>query len=209
MTIGRDGLGGWRKARAGCGPREHAVRGGLALILLSGALVLPALPVHADATDDLFWAAQSQTASEVKAALSAGADAAARDVEYGTTALHWAAEFNSNPSVILALIEGFADPNARDGKDGGTPLHWAARLKSNPSVIAALIEAGADPGARDENGYTPLHWAALFNSNPSVIEALIEGGADPATRDKDGKVPFDYVKGNEDLKGTVAYWLLK
>ena len=51
----------------------------LALILLAGALALPALPVHADATDDLFKAAWYGTASEVKAALADGADPGARD----------------------------------------------------------------------------------------------------------------------------------
>ncbi len=49
------------------------------MILLSGALALPALPVHADVTDALFEAAIDGTASEVKAALSAGADPGARD----------------------------------------------------------------------------------------------------------------------------------
>ena len=39
-----------------------------------------AAPVHADATNDLFKAAHGGTASEVKAALSAGADPAARDI---------------------------------------------------------------------------------------------------------------------------------
>ena len=51
----------------------------LALILLAGALALPTLPVHADATDDLFKAAWYGTASEVKAALADGADPVARD----------------------------------------------------------------------------------------------------------------------------------
>ena len=83
MAIGRDGLGGRRKTRAGRGPRRRA--GALmASILLSCALVLPALPVHADATDDLFEAARYGTASEVKAALSAGANPGARDKHVGT-----------------------------------------------------------------------------------------------------------------------------
>ena len=193
----------------------RAVRGWLALILLSGALALPVLPVHADATDALFEAAAVGTASEVKAALSAGADPDAR-AEKGVTPLHLAAGNNANPSVIKALIEGGANPDAR-AEDGSTPLHLAAMFNVNPSVpsvIAALIEGGADPDARTESGWTPLHVAALtagLNVNPSVpsvIKALIEGGADPAARDDAGKVPFDYAKENEALKGTDAYWLL-
>ena len=49
------------------------------MILLSGALALPALPVHADAKSYLFVAALVGSASEVKAALAAGADPGARD----------------------------------------------------------------------------------------------------------------------------------
>ena len=110
MAIGRDGLGGRRKTRAGRGPRGRA--GALmASILLSCALALPALPVHADATDALFEAAWRGTASEVKAALSAGANPGARD-KRGETPLHKAAR-KSNPSAITALIEGGADPGAR------------------------------------------------------------------------------------------------
>ena len=92
---------------------------------------------------------------------------------------------------------------------GMTPLHAAAVMNSNPSVTRALIEAGADVDARKEGGVTPLHAAAAYNSSLSVIRALIEAGADPAARDDDGRTPFDYVKGNEALKGTVAYRLLK
>ena len=96
----------------------------LALILLSGALALPALPVHADATDDLFKAAESGTASEVKAALSAGADPGARRGFADGTPLHAAATTGSNPSVITALIEAGADPAARDDM-GFTPFDYA------------------------------------------------------------------------------------
>ncbi len=99
----------------------------LAFILISGALALPAPPVHADAADDLFEAAVVGTASEVKAALSAGADPGAR-AEKGATPLHLAAERNSNSSVIAALIEGGADPAARDDA-GKVPFDYAKDKK--------------------------------------------------------------------------------
>ena len=82
------------------------------MILLCAALALPALPVHADATDDLFDATPRGTASKVKAALSAGADPGGRMEASGVTPLHYAVMFNSTPSVIAALIEGGADPAA-------------------------------------------------------------------------------------------------
>ena len=176
----------------------------LALILFSCALALPALPVHADATDALFETARYGTASEVKAALSAGADPGARD-EHGYTPLHSAALGNDNSSAIRALIEAGADPGARD-KYGNTPLHIALAVNDNPSVIAALIEGGADPTARDDDGYTPLHLAAIWNDNPAVITALIEAGADPGARDDAGKTPFDYARWCASASSPPAPW---
>ena len=188
----------------------------LALILLCGALALPALPVHADATDDLFEAVKNGTASEVKAALAAGADPGAR-ARAGMTPLHFAAaKKNPNPSVTKALIEAGADPDARldngVGWPGGmsTPLHIAAIF--NPSVITALIEGGANPDARNEDGDTPLHFAAK-NPNPSVITAvitaLIEGGADPAARNEDSDTPLHIAAAWRDANPSVITALIE
>ena len=199
----------------------------LTLILLSGALALPALPVHADATDDLFKAAESGTASEVKAALSAGADPGARRGFADGTPLHVAAIRNSNPAVITALIEGGAAPGARDGW-GNTPLHVAVmdNLSAMETGLVLASESGAlteDEEALFTEGLAAMRRlpAGMRNSNPSVITALIEAGADPAARDDMGFTPFDYARegggaqgwpvggpGNEALKGTEAYWLL-
>ena len=89
---------------------------------LTFALALAA-PAYADATDDLFEAAGSGTASEVKAALSAGADPDTRN-EDDITPLHVAAWQNPESSVIAALIEVGADPGARD-EEGKTPFDYA------------------------------------------------------------------------------------
>ena len=134
----------------------------LAVILLAGALALPALSVHADATDDLFKAAKGGTALEVKGALAAGADVEARN-EDGLTPLHTAAR-NSNPAVIEALLEAGADTGARERKaPHRMPLHIAAGFNDNPAVIEALIEADADVGAHDEFGMTPFDYAKRNN----------------------------------------------
>ena len=206
----------------------------LALILFSGALALPALPVHADdegvggysdrerrqldslsakdtvyetldkalrrvhadATDDLSKAAESGTASEVEAALSAGADPGARRGFADSTPLHVAAIRNSNPAVITALIEGGAAPGARDGW-GNTPLHMAVidNLSAMETGLVLASESGAlteDEEALFTEGLAAMRRlpAGMRNSNPSVITALIEGGADPAARNEDGATPL-------------------
>ena len=188
----------------------RAVRGWLALILLACALALPALPVHADATGDLFEAAESGTASEVKAALAAGADPGARTEDsLDETPLHQATCCNDNPSVITALIEGGADPGARNAY-GDTPLRWGALYNTNPSVFAALIEGGSNPGARNKEGETPLHAAMRnpYQTNPAVIAALIEGGADPGARNEDGATPL-HLTARFDSNPSVIEALLK
>ena len=199
--IGTAAVGARSRPAGATGPRRagtaflgglwaaRAVRGWLALILLSGALATGActLPDEAPAPE----------------AISVPA---AAPPEAGATLLHMAAGFGSDPYMIKALIEAGADPDAR-AEEGATPLHLAAG-RANPSVVKALIEGGADSGARSEGGLTPLHMAAYNNANPFVIKALIEGGANPAARDEDGFTPFDYAKDNEALKGTDAYWLL-
>ena len=180
----------------------------LALTLLACALALPALPVHADATDSLFEAAKGGSVSEVRAALAGGADPGAR-TEGGATPLHFAALKNTNPSVIMAFIEAGADVDARDGHRW-TPLHYAARGNSNPYVILALIEAGADTGARTKvinkkGGATPLHLAALYNTNRSMLEGLLELGVDPGARDDAGFMPFDYLLKNPGVVSLGTY----
>ena len=162
-----------------------AIRAALTFALALAA----AAPVYADPTDDLSMAARGGTASDVRAAVSAGADLGARD-EIGRTPLHWAAESNPAASVIVALIEAGADPGARDD-DGATPLH-AAALNPAASVIEALIEAGADPDARAEGGFAPLHIAAI-RGNVATIRSLLAGGADADARAADGTTPLHAV----------------
>ena len=107
-----------------------AIRAALTFALALAA----AAPVYADPTDDLSMAARGGTASDVGAAVSAGADPDAR-TEDGSTPLHRAAMKNDTPSVIAALIEGGADPGARD--DGGkTPFDYA---KDNAALQGTAV----------------------------------------------------------------------
>ena len=162
-------------------------------LALAGALALAA-PAYADATADLFAAAKGGTASEVRAALSVGADPRARD-EHGATPLHLAARHNPAASVIAALIEGGADPHTHgefSGKLGMMPLPEAVEeFSALPEFVSRFI-----------GSMMSLHLAAVYNPAPSVITALIEDGADPGARLKFDMTPLHVAEG-EDLTASV------
>ena len=48
--------------------------------------------------------------------------------------------------------------------------------------------------------------ATKLSKNPEVVELLIDAGADVNRKDYVGKTAWDYIKENEDLKGTDVYW---
>ena len=156
MAIGRDGLGGRRKTRA-----ARAVRGALALILLSGALATGActLPYEAPAPEAISVPAAAphypfeKVLEDLAALIEGGADPFSTA---GATPLHMAAA-NSNHLAITELIEGGADPGARM-ENGMTPLHVAV-FNPRHSVIKALIEGGANRAARDYDGKVPFDYA--------------------------------------------------
>ena len=82
------------------------------------------LPDNMDATEYLFDAVRARfNVSEVKAALSSGADLGGHDFYGNNTSLHYAALYSDNPAVITALIEGGADPGARDD-NGKIPFDY-------------------------------------------------------------------------------------
>jgi ankyrin repeat protein len=155
----------------------------------------------------LMLAAYNQNPEVITTLLTAGADIKARDLDYGFTALMFAALFNQNPEATITLLKAGADINARD-KRGGTVLMKAAGYNQNPAVITTLLEAGADIAARDEFGETPLMKAAERTENPEVIITLLKAGADAKAKDDAGKTAFAHAVRNENLKDTDAYWKL-
>lgn len=104
-----------------------------------------------------------------------------KDMGYGSTPLHLAAESN-RPQVIEYLVSKGADVNARNN-GGYTPLHEAAYIGALDSV-KTLVRLGADFNLRTgllgpregRQGSTVLAKAAS-GGNPEIVEFLLEQGA--------------------------------
>ena len=150
-----------------------------------------------------FW--RTAGVADVQDELDRGADIAARDGD-GSSPLHGAAEFNTEPAVIALLLDRGADIEARDG-DGLTPLHGAAGFNTEPGVIALLLDRGADIAARDDVGSSPLHGAAEANTEPAVIALLLDRGADIEARDGDGWTPLHWAAANNTEPAVIALLL--
>ncbi len=123
------------------------------------------------------------------------------------TPLHFAARYNSDPTIVAELLEGGAKPGARTGK-GATALLLAAIFDRDPAVALALLKSGADPNAKAQWKVTPLHLAAWRSSNPAVLMVLLNKGADPKIT-INGDTAFDLAKKNRKLAGSAAYGRLR
>ena len=138
-------------------------------------------------SQELFAAAQSGDAAQIKQLLDAGSDPAAAD-EAGETALMLAAR-EGHVDAVKALIAAGADVNAR------SPQGWTALAKAAYNgetergyveVIEVLHEAGASVDERIFFGITPLMLAA-GGGDASVVEWLINNGADVLATNEGGR----------------------
>ena len=73
--------------------------------------------------------------------LERGADIHARDEEWGSTPLGWAARWGQKTMVEFLLARG-AEPALADDPPWATPLAWAEK-KRHPDIAAVLRDAGA------------------------------------------------------------------
>jgi len=101
----------------------------------------------------LISAVRSNDFEIVKMFVSEGIDVNAK--HYGSTPLHFAAQYNGSHEITSFLVAEGADINAED-KDGNTPLHIAV-ARRNLATIDVLISKEADVNAKNLRGYTPLH----------------------------------------------------
>jgi ankyrin repeat protein len=138
-------------------------------------------------SQELFAAARSGDATQIRSLLEAGADHRAAD-DAGETALMHAAH-GGHVAAVEVLIAAGADVNAQ------SPQGWTALAKAAYNgeaergyveVVKVLHEAGASLDAPIFFGITPLMLAA-GGGDAGVVEWLINNGADVLAANEGGR----------------------
>jgi hypothetical protein len=143
-------------------------------------------------TGFMLLAAATRNTEVLKAALDAGADINAANVE-GYTALMFAAAYNS-AGIVSFLIERGADISAVATKWDLNALHIACVYNPHPDVVEALIKGGLDIESKISAGDTPLVIAAANTANLEVVQRLVELGADKNVySSENGRTPHGIV----------------
>ena len=146
--------------------------------LIALVLAIASASSVAASGDPLIDAARNGNGAVVRTLLSRGAKADAADAD-GTTALHWAAQWN-DITTADSLLRARASANAATDY-GVTPLFLAC-LNASAPMATRLLQAGANPNVRLANGETPLMVAAR-TGNAQVVSALIAHGAQVNARE--------------------------
>jgi ankyrin repeat protein len=123
--------------------------------LLAHNDMLRTLLAHGMSPDLMNWQRQTllhhlcsqrhPTAATIEAAailLDAGANISARDEEYRSTPLAWAARTNA-PNMVRFLLSRGAPTHLPDDEEWATPLRWAER-RGHREIVAILEAHGAD-----------------------------------------------------------------
>ena len=116
---------------------------------------------------------EANRAEQIEAALTAGADLNASQVD-GMTALHWAC-YHDETELAERLIDLGANVNARN-RYGISPLYLAC-LNGNESIVKRLLSEGVDPNTAINGGESALMTAAR-TGKIDTVRALIKAGAD-------------------------------
>ncbi len=210
LALRRAGAGGWTRlhaaaslgdaaafaAAAGASPpgagaslddRGFSPRAIAALFNTSGALAHaldaaacpPLSPAEARAVRDqlVIEAAKRGDAAACRGEYGGG-------VEYGRTALHWAAHERGRCLEALQALLGNAAPQLRDARET-TDEHWSAlhvaAYLNEAGVARALLAQGASLTVTDRLGSTPLATAEYYR-NESVAALIRGAGAKPKAK---------------------------
>ncbi len=142
-----------------------------AVLALSCAALLTALPAQAGAHDDFFKALQLDLAPTVQALVNRGFDPNTVDAGRGDPALIYAVRNDAVKSLLVLLAAPQIDIEAR-AQNGDTALMVAAYRK-DAKTVATLLERGAQP---NRPGWTALHYAAAAG-NIDIVRMLLEKSA--------------------------------
>ena len=139
------------------------------------ACVLLAVASPASGADDLSLveAVKDRDARSAATLVANEVDVNARQPD-GTTALHWAAQWDDASTADLLIRAGARADVANDY--GATPLSMAA-LNGSAPMVERLLESGAPPNTALPSGETALMTAARSGS-VEAVRALVAAGAD-------------------------------
>jgi ankyrin repeat protein len=141
------------------------------------------------ASMDMFAAAMSGRAEQVRQSLKASPESVNSFSADGWTPLHLAAFFGCR-DCIQALLDAGAKLNERSKNAmQNMPLHAAAAGRHS-GIVRILLERGSWVNARQHGGWTALH-AAAQNGDTELAELLIAAGADVKARADNNQSPLD------------------
>lgn len=175
----------WTQYEPGMHPGVHGMRDGGKIYVC---------PLHdAAAAGDM---------RQVRAMLSAGADANAAGGGNSQTPLHHAAR-EGHVEVARTLLEAGAAADARDG-DGCTPLHWAAQA-GQAGTAGTLLGGGASADARCGGLDETALLLATKGGHIEAMRALLGGGANADLKDRNmGSAALHYAASQLLPEATAA-----
>ena len=125
------------------------------------------------------------TTARLIAGMQDVANAKSKDLLYGRTSMHFAAEGGSEGTIKNLLNAGYSF-NTPDNY-GNVPLHSAA-ASGKGGAVRALLNAGVDPVIRNARGDTPLVYAVL-SCNAEGADALLNSLKDATLKNNFLKTP--------------------
>jgi peptidoglycan/LPS O-acetylase OafA/YrhL len=128
-------------------------------------------PVPADATVNIWTAANAGDLAAIKRYLESGVAVDTLDLKHGGTPLMWAAATGRAEAMELLIGRG-ANVNATD-PEGGTALHAAAFL-GYEKAVDVLIRSGAKVNAAKKRGETPLDVASLDEGTTRYFASMLQ-----------------------------------